>query len=88
MFGFTVYQSFESAQVARTGKVPLPSMGESVLGGHATMAVGYSDADQRFIVQNSWGRDWGDKGYFHMPYSYLTDADLAADMWTVRLVET
>ena len=88
VFGFTVYQSFESAQVARTGKVPLPSMGESVLGGHATMAVGYSDADQRFIVQNSWGAEWGDKGYFYMPYSYLTDGDLAADMWTVRLVET
>lgn len=87
VFGFTVYESFESEQVVRTGMVPLPSMGESTLGGHATMAVGYSDANQRFIVQNSWGLEWGDRGYFYMPYSYLTDGDLAADVWTVRLVE-
>jgi C1A family cysteine protease len=87
VFGFTVYQSFESPQVARTGMVPLPSLGESTLGGHATMAVGYSDRNNRFIVQNSWSENWGDGGYFYMPYSYLTDTDLTADVWTVRLVE-
>ena len=87
VYGFTVYESFESAEVARTGMVPLPSDGESVLGGHAVMAVGYDDTKLRFIVQNSWGTGWGDKGFFYMPYSYLTDADLAADFWTVRTVE-
>lgn len=88
VFGFTLYQSFESPQVARNGIVPLPSLGESVLGGHATLAVGYSDTNNRFIVQNSWGTEWGDGGYFYIPYSYLTDGDLAADMWTMRVVET
>lgn len=51
------------------------------------MAVGYDDASQRFIVMNSWSNKWGDKGYCHMPYGYLTDTDLAADFWTVRIVE-
>lgn len=87
VFGFTVYESFESATVTRTGMVPLPHQGESVLGGHAVMAVGYDDAKLRFIVQNSWGTTWGDKGFFYMPYSYLTDVDLSADFWTVRVVE-
>ena len=36
---------------------------------------------------NSWGKTWGDHGFFTMPYAYLTDADLAADFWTVRIVE-
>lgn len=88
VFGFTVYESFESPEVAKTGTVPMPAAGEKVLGGHAVLAVGYDDAMQRFIVMNSWGTGWGTHGFFTIPYSYLTDADLAADFWTVRLVET
>lgn len=87
VFGFTVYESFESQAVADTGVVPMPAYGESVLGGHAVLAVGYDDAHQRFIVRNSWGTGWGVRGYFTMPYTYLTDPGLASDFWTVRSVE-
>lgn len=87
VYGFTVYESFPPSQDTNTGIVPLPSNGEAVLGGHAVMAVGYDDSKQYFIVQNSWGEGKGDKGFFYMPYSYLTDTDLAADLWTVRTVE-
>jgi C1A family cysteine protease len=87
VFGFTVYESFESQDVAKTGTVPMPAPKEKVLGGHAVLAVGYDDAKQRFSVMNSWGTGWGLKGYFTMPYSYLIDSHLAADFWTVRLVE-
>ena len=61
--------------------------GEAMIGGHAVAAVGYNDADQCFIVRNSWGAKWGRKGYCFMPYAYLTDPDLAADFWTIRMVE-
>jgi C1A family cysteine protease len=87
VFGFSVYESFETSAVARTGRVPMPKSGEAVIGGHAVAAVGYDDADQCFIVRNSWGAKWGRKGYCFMPYAYLTDPDLAADFWTIRLVE-
>jgi C1A family cysteine protease len=87
VFGFTVYESFESQQVAQSGVVPMPHTGEQVLGGHAVLAVGYDDTQQRFIVRNSWGTSWGDKGYCHMPYLYLTDPQLASDIWTLRLIE-
>ena len=86
-FGFAVHESFESDEVARTGVVPLPAKGEAVLGGHAVLAVGYEDASQAFIIRNSWGTQWGESGYGYMPYSYLTDNDLSADFWTLRLVE-
>ena len=36
------------------------------------MVVGYNDSTQRFIVRNSWVKQWGMKGYFTMPYVYLT----------------
>jgi len=72
VLGFSVYDSFESEDVARTGDAPMPASGEKLLGGHAVLAVGYDDAQQRFIVRNSWGVNWGIEGYFTMPYAYLT----------------
>jgi C1A family cysteine protease len=88
VFGFSVYESFESPEVAKTGVVPLPPRGEQLIGGHAVVAVGYDDSSQRFIVRNSWGPGWGDKGYCTMPYGYLTDPQLASDFWAIYTVET
>lgn len=87
VLGITVYESFEGDQVAQTGIAPLPDASETVLGGHAVMAVGYDDSSQRFLVRNSWGTDWGMGGYFTIPYAYLTDENLAADFWTIRVVK-
>jgi C1A family cysteine protease len=87
VFGFTVYSDFESARVAQTGIVNLPTKGETVLGGHAVMACGYDDSTQRFLVRNSWGTGWGMQGYFTIPYAYLTDSNLADDFWTLRVME-
>jgi C1A family cysteine protease len=84
VFGFTVYESFESQEVAASGVVPMPKPAEQVLGGHAVMAVGYDDPSGVFIVRNSWGPAWGQAGYFTMPYAYLTNPDLASDFWTAR----
>ncbi len=87
VFGFTVYESFESQAVAKTGIVPMPQPSERTVGGHAVMAVGYSDPDKRFIVRNSWGPKWGMKGYFTMPYAYVSDRNLSDDFWTIRKQE-
>jgi C1A family cysteine protease len=86
VFGFTVYESFESDEVAKTGVVPMPQPNENTVGGHAVLAVGYDDSQGRFIVRNSWGDGWGMAGYFTMPYEYLTNNNLADDFWTVRIV--
>lgn len=87
VFGFTVYESFESSKVARTGTVPMPKPSERALGGHAVLAVGYNGKEKRFIVRNSWGTGWGKKGYFTMPYEYLVDRNLSDDLWTIRTGE-
>jgi C1A family cysteine protease len=87
VLGFTVYSAFESKEVATTGVLDLPASGESTLGGHAVLAVGYDDGQQRFIIRNSWGTHWGQKGYFTMPYAYLLTASLSSDFWTVRVVQ-
>lgn len=87
VFGFTVYESFESDEVAHTGVVAMPDGSEMSMGGHAVMAAGYDDASQRFLVRNSWGSAWGMGGYFTIPYGYVTDSNLADDFWTIRVVK-
>jgi C1A family cysteine protease len=87
VFGFTVYESFETPAVAKTGTLNLPKQKEKTLGGHAVMAVGYNDAAKRFTIRNSWGTDWGLQGYFTMPYAYLDNRNLSDDFWTIRALE-
>lgn len=92
MFGFTVYSSITQAE--KDGKIPFPSKGERIEGGHAVLAVGYDDAlkvknemDGRqttgaFLIRNSWGIGWGCEGYGWLPYEY-TVKGLAEDWWTL-----
>ncbi len=87
VFGFAVYDSFLTTGVASSGHAPMPSPSESLVGGHAVLAVGYNDRHQWFIVRNSWGSRWGMKGYFTLPYAYLGDPALSDDFWTIRTVE-
>lgn len=82
VFGFTVYESFESAEVKKTGVVNMPEKKEIAIGGHAVMAAGYDRRPKRFLVRNSWGKKWGMAGYFTMPFEYLDT--LAEDFWTIR----
>jgi len=77
VFGFAVYTSFESAEMAKTGILNMPGRDETMKGGHAVIAVGYDDKEGRFLIQNSWGKDWGKNGYFTMPYEYMASPGLA-----------
>lgn len=84
--GFTVYESFESPEVAKTGIVPMPAPSEQTVGGHAVLVVGYDDSQSMWLVRNSWGTGWGIGGYFWMPYAYFTNRMLSSDFWTLKIV--
>jgi C1A family cysteine protease len=84
VFGFTVYDAFEGDKVAETGVLELPGPGEKPVGGHAVLMVGYDEPTNRVLVRNSWGKDWGQGGYFWMPYQYVGNRNLADDFWTLR----
>ena len=86
-FGFTLYESFMTVDVAKTGMVTPPLPNERPIGGHAVLAVGYDDSKRCLIVRNSWGESWGLKGYFYLPYWYITTPNAAADFWVIKLVE-
>lgn len=84
VFGFMLYESFESDAVALTGVLEMPKPNERLVGGHAVLAVGYDDGERMLLVRNSWGPAWGLKGYFRMPYGYIENASLSDDFWTIR----
>ena len=83
IFGFVVFESFESDEVAKTGKMPMPQSDETRLGGHAVLMCGYDDKQNCFIVRNSWGDEWGDNGYFYMPYEFVSTPGYCDDFWVL-----
>lgn len=86
--GFMVYKSFMSQSVANTGMMPYPNANrETLLGGHAVLLVGYNHGNQRFIVKNSWGTNWGDRGYFYMPYEVIKNTRMSGDFWVIKGVD-
>lgn len=87
MFGFTVYSSIPPIGDGK-GEIPFPSTGDRVEGGHAVVAVGYDDKKKiakdtgAISIRNSWGTEWGDKGYGWLPYTYVTSG-MAVDFWSL-----
>mmetsp|Transcript_59008 Transcript_59008/g.163270 ORF Transcript_59008/g.163270 Transcript_59008/m.163270 type:complete len:298 (-) Transcript_59008:305-1198(-) len=86
-FGFIVFSSFMSDEVKNTGRMKMPEMYDWPKGGHAVMGVGFNDEEKCFTIRNSWGEEWGDKGYFYMPYDYITHPALARDFWAIKCID-
>lgn len=89
-FCLNTFSSFDDATNNR-GRVPIPKKTEQIReehGWHAMLCVGYLDKDQLFIVRNSWGSEWGDKGYCYIPYKYVIHEELNGhDTWIVKSLD-
>jgi C1A family cysteine protease len=87
MFGFTVFSSIPEAGSGKNA-ILFPKEGDSMVGGHAVLAVGYDDEISMgedtgaLLIRNSWGPKWGDGGYGWLPYHYVLKG-LAADFWSM-----
>lgn len=79
VFGTTVTDSFQKCR----NRTPLarPS-GETSLGGHAMIIVGYLNSC--FLVKNSWGTGWGSHGFCLMTPDYITWSE-TSDLWVPTL---
>ncbi|MUG93819.1 peptidase C1 [Scytonema sp. UIC 10036] len=88
-FALNTFESFDDATHNR-GRVPMPKKSDNVRsthGWHAMLCVGYSDKDRVFIVRNSWGSEWGDRGYCYIPYNYVIHQEYNGhDSWIIKSV--
>lgn len=66
VIGMMVSETFN--RVGPSGEWNPPS-NDNNIGGHALCVIGFDDAKQRFEIINSWGTDWGNKGFFTISYS-------------------
>jgi C1A family cysteine protease len=81
VFGFIIYSNFDTQNFTRNNVMPQPY--GKIMGGHAVTCIGYNDNLQCFIVQNSWGKDWGVNGTFLMPYKIMENKDVCFDLWAI-----
>ncbi|MDB5097077.1 MAG: cysteine protease [Cyanobacteria bacterium RYN_339] len=81
VMGMRIYNTFRD--VAADGKLPMPQAGDILVGGHAVTVLGFDNKAKVLIVKNSFGTEWGDKGYFYMPYAYFTPENVM-DIWTAN----
>lgn len=87
VIGFSVYDSFMTREMTKTGIGQLPKRGEQLLGGHAVLCVSHNAKTKRFGFRNSWGTSWGIQGNFTFPEEYLLNDDLSSDFWVAKIIE-
>ena len=66
--------------VGSDGVVSYPANPSICYYGHAVCAIGYNDNKGLVKFKNSWGPDWGEKGYGYVDYNYIRD--FMWDAWT------
>lgn len=77
--GIKVFDSF--MKVTASGIVNMPNEEtEKYRGGHCMLIVGWTRIGHKnyWVVQNSWGTDWGDNGYCYMPMNYSAIVEMYA----------
>lgn len=58
----------------KNGHIPNPSFWEKFqgpLGGHAITITGYDDVTKEYEFINSWGEEWGDRGFGYISYAHM-----------------
>jgi len=86
IMGFSVPDNFMSDECAATGRMKMPTKTEGFNGGHCMVYAQFSDVLGELSGPNSWGEDWGDKGWFHQPYGFV-EQGLVHDCWSLRKVQ-
>lgn len=84
-FGFPVPESFMGPAMASSGIMQMPGPNEKIVGGHATVIIGWDDSMGAWLIKNSWGVNWGLQGNFWMPFDWLLN--MASDLWTLYAVK-
>lgn len=84
VFGACLPAEMLQLEAARTGRVEMPRGGwPAPGGGHAMLIVGYDDADDTWLIRNSWGPAWGDGGYARVSRQVLARYAMPSQFWVI-----
>jgi len=86
MFGSDIPRGYYD-EARKTGRMPELGKAGGDPSGHAMLIVGYDDRDKTWIVRNSHGADFGEKGYIHIPYSVFDKHVWDQDVWAIGALE-
>lgn len=79
-------------EAAKTGVIPTPTQAEvdfaRIRTGHSVLLVGYDLDKGRFLARNSWGEDWGTRGYCELPFDAFDMAAHPTSNWILGKLET
>lgn len=88
VFGAPIFESFYRLTSSRN-VMGMPKAGEKNYGGHAMVFVGRTvknaERKRRFKFRNSWGTDFGRRGYAYMEEDFVRKH--CRDMWVVEIME-
>lgn len=81
IIGLDIYDGF--MDVSKENPVVTDPTGQTIVGGHAMVIVGYSVDSKWYIAKNSFGVQWGDQGYCYLPFDYADTHGF--EMWNFQI---
>ena len=84
IIGLKIFESFYPQD--ESGIIPFPLSNEAEYeqhGNHALLVVGYNDEEKLFKIRNSWGKEFGDKGYGYAPYDYIANPKFCREAFVI-----
>lgn len=83
--GLGVSDEWLEPRVVCSGEIRLPAHGDMIRDGITIMLCGWDDGRMAFRFVHPFGTAWGEGGYGWIPYSYVSNGQLAHEAITVQV---
>ena len=87
--GYSWYSCLDTADFQRTGVMAVPTTRDRLEGGHCNWIAGFDVPSRMFVLQNSYGQEFGAKhpksgqgGFVIMPFAYVLNG-IWSDGWAI-----
>lgn len=84
--GIKLFDSVYSDEVKNTGIIKFSDEYDKILGGHCIILIGFDDDKKHYKFINSWGTNWGDKGFGYLPYEYIKNDKLSNEFYIIKKI--
>lgn len=81
VFMMSVFENFVNEKVKTTGIVSLPKKRKNPKEFISVCMYGFRDSSDMFICMNSVGKEWGERGFFYLPFKYVEK--YCYDFWAI-----